>query len=297
MVAKGQADVAVSDDAWPGIHAARQVVERIVSTGDTVYGINTGFGALVRERISTDDLAQLQINLIRSHATGVGDLMTVEAVRAMMMVRLNSLCKGHSGIHPDCIRQLVLYLNHNVHPAVPRIGSLGASGDLAPLSHLALTLIGEGGVLVDGKVESTADFLFSNGLVPVELTAKDGLSLINGTSQMTAYAVLAQQELASVLLLADVILAMSMDARSCSLTPSRPEVHDARPIRDNNGSLNAFARCSAVRKYSKTTPRATGFKTPILSVAPPRSTAPFTNPSSGWAICSQGKSTAPPTTR
>ena len=131
MVAKGQADVAVSDDAWPGIHAARQVVERIVSTGDTVYGINTGFGALVRERISTDDLAQLQINLIRSHATGVGDLMTVEAVRAMMMVRLNSLCKGHSGIHPDCIRQLVLYLNHNVHPAVPRIGSLGASGDLA----------------------------------------------------------------------------------------------------------------------------------------------------------------------
>ena len=116
MVAKGQAEVAVSDDAWPGIHAARQVVERIVSTGDTVYGINTGFGALVRERISTDDLAQLQINLIRSHATGVGDLMTVEAVRAMMMVRLNSLCKGHSGIHPDCIRQLVLYLNHNVHP-------------------------------------------------------------------------------------------------------------------------------------------------------------------------------------
>ncbi len=229
MVAKGQADVAVSDDAWPGIQAARQVVERIVSTGDTVYGINTGFGALVRERISTDDLAQLQINLIRSHATGVGDLMTVEAVRAMMMVRLNSLCKGHSGIHPDCIRQLVLYLNHNVHPAVPRIGSLGASGDLAPLSHLALTLIGEGEVLVDGKVESTADFLFRNGLVPVELTAKDGLSLINGTSQMTAYAVLAQQELASVLLLADVILAMSMDARSCSLTPSRPEVHDARP--------------------------------------------------------------------
>ena len=144
MVAQQRAIVAVSEDAWPGIHAARSVVERIVATGETVYGINTGFGALVHERISSDDLASLQVNLIRSHATALGDNMSVEAVRAMMMVRLNSLCKGHSGIHPDCIRQLVLYLNHDIHPVIPRIGSLGASGDLAPLSHLALALIGEG---------------------------------------------------------------------------------------------------------------------------------------------------------
>lgn len=229
MVAQQKATVAVSENAWPGIHAARRVVERIVADGETVYGINTGFGALVHERISADDLAQLQLNLIRSHATAIGDLMSVEAVRAMMLIRLNSLCKGHSGIHPDCIRQLVLYLNRGIHPAVPRIGSLGASGDLAPLSHLALALIGEGYVLADGKKRATAEVLFESGLVPIELTAKDGLSLINGTSQMTAYATLAQQELSNLLVMADVVLAMSMDARSCSLTPSRPEIHQARP--------------------------------------------------------------------
>lgn len=229
MVAKQKATVAVSEDAWPQIHAARRVVERIVETGETVYGINTGFGALVHERISSDDLAQLQVNLIRSHATAIGELMSVEAVRAMMVIRLNSLCKGHSGIHQDCIHQLVLYLNNGLHPAVPRIGSLGASGDLAPLSHLALTLIGEGYVLVDGERRPTAEVLFERGFVPIELTAKDGLSLINGTSQMTAYATLAHQSLSNLLLLADAVLAMSMDARSCSLTPSRQEVHRARP--------------------------------------------------------------------
>ncbi len=228
MVAKQQAIVAVSEDAWPAIHAARAVVERIVNTGETVYGINTGFGALVHERISSDDLAGLQLNLIRSHATALGELMRVEAVRAMMLIRLNSLCKGHSGIHPDCIRQLALYLNHGIHPAIPRIGSLGASGDLAPLSHLALALIGEGEVLVDDVPVPTEQVLFDKGLIAVELTAKDGLSLINGTSQMTAYATIAQQELSELLLLADLILAVSMDARSCSLTPSRPEIHLAR---------------------------------------------------------------------
>ncbi len=229
MVARQQASVAVSENAWPSIHAARGVVERIVSTGETVYGINTGFGALVQERISPEDLALLQVNLVRSHATGVGEHMSLEAVRAMMLIRLNSLCKGHSGIHPDCIRQLVVYLNNNVHPAIPRIGSLGASGDLAPLSHLALALIGEGSVIDDGELRPTAEVLFEKGLVEIELTAKDGLSLINGTSQMTAYSTIAQQELSELLILSDVVLAASMDARSCSLTPARPEVHEARP--------------------------------------------------------------------
>lgn len=229
MVAQQRAIIEVSEDAWPGIHAARSVVERIVATGETVYGINTGFGALVHERISSEDLSALQVNLIRSHATALGENMTVEAVRAMMVVRLNSLCKGHSGIHPDCIHQLVLYLNNDIHPVIPRIGSLGASGDLAPLSHLALALIGEGHVLVDGRVVPTKQVLFERGLVPVELTAKDGLSLINGTSQMTAYAIIAHQELSSLLILADLILATSLDARRCSLTPFRSDIHDARP--------------------------------------------------------------------
>ena len=195
----------------------------------------------------------------------------------MMVVRLNSLCKGHSGIHPDCIRQLVLYLNNGVHPAVPRIGSLGASGDLAPLSHLALTLIGEGEVLIDGEPVPTKKVLFDKGLVAVELTAKDGLSLINGTSQMTAYAAIAYQELSDLLVLADLRLATSMDARSCSLTPSRPEVHQARPhsgqtmvaqrlrtILSGSGILNGHADCDR-------------FKMPIHSVAHHKSTGPSMN--------------------
>ncbi len=228
-VAEERAKVAVSEDAWVNIHAARSVVERIVQEGETVYGINTGFGALVRERISAADLSQLQVNLVRSHATALGEPMHVPSVRAMMLVRLNSLCKGHSGISPECIQQLVSFLNMGIHPHVPRIGSLGASGDLAPLSHLALALMGEGFVATEGGKRPTGDVLFEHGLIPVELTAKDGLSLINGTSQMTAFATLAQQQLSHLVVYADLVLATSMDARSCSLTPTHPFIHKARP--------------------------------------------------------------------
>ena len=230
MVAQGRSQVEVSPDAWPGIHASRAVVERIVQNDETVYGINTGFGALVNQRISSEDLAQLQVNLIRSHATALGPLMTVTEVRAMMVIRLNSLCKGHSGIQPHCIEQLVLFLNSNIHPAVPRIGSLGASGDLAPLSHLALALIGEGELIQDdGTLALTSDVLFTLGIMPVQLTAKDGLSLINGTSQMAAYSTLSHQRLKHLLPLADMILCTSMEARKCSVSPSNELVHKARP--------------------------------------------------------------------
>lgn len=228
-VAEKRATVQVSEDAWPAIYSSRTVVERIVQSGETVYGINTGFGSLVRERISIEDLANLQVNLIRSHATALGEPMSEREIRAMMVIRVNSLCKGHSGIHPDCINQLITFLNEGIFPVVPRIGSLGASGDLAPLSHLALALMGEGNVWVEGQQHPTSDVLFEKGLLPVQLTAKDGLSLINGTSQMSSFAVVAQQQLESLLLMADVILATSMDARSCSLAPFFPAVHEARP--------------------------------------------------------------------
>ena len=260
MVADQRAKVAVSDDAWPRIHAARSVVDRIVSTGETVYGVNTGFGALVHERISSEDIAQLQLNLIRSHATALGDPMDVESVRAMMLIRLNSLCKGHSGIHPDCINQLVDFLNHGIHPHVPRIGSLGASGDLAPLSHLALAMIGEGKVLKEDAFVDTKDVLLETGLVPVTLSAKDGLSLINGTSQMTAFATLAHQQLQQLLILADLVLSASIDARQCSLTPMRDDIHAARPhpgqrlvaqrlreILEHSPILNDHANCERVQ--------------------------------------------------
>lgn len=246
-VAVSASKVEVAADAWVSIQSAREVVERIVSQGETVYGINTGFGALVHQRISPEDIAQLQTNLIRSHATGIGEPMDVPSVRAMMLVRLNSLCKGHSGIHPDCIKQLVTYLNEGIHPFVPRIGSLGASGDLAPLSHLALSLMGEGQVLTETGVRPTSEVLFEKGLIGVQLSAKDGLSLINGTSQMTAFAALAQQLLGRLMVFADIILATSMDARSCSLTPFRPEIHEARP---HPGQALVARRVTALLKDS-----------------------------------------------
>jgi len=229
-VATGNAQVSVSPDAMPRIVAARSVVERILANDETVYGINTGFGALVHQRISSEDLTQLQTNLVRSHATAIGELMSKEAVRAMITVRINSLSKGNSGVHPEVLQQLVDFLNYDIIPAIPRIGSLGASGDLAPLSHMALSLIGEGDVLThDGGTEPTLNQLEKHGLIPLELRAKDGLSLINGTSQMCSFLVLAEQRIADLFVYADLALCTSIEARKASVKPSDERVHHARP--------------------------------------------------------------------
>lgn len=229
-IATNNANVMISKDAWQKVHAARSVVDGILERGETVYGINTGFGALVHQRIPPEDLAQLQTNLVRSHATGLGEAMSQPSVRAMMAVRINSLVKGHSGVHPKVLEQLVEFLNRGITPFIPRIGSLGASGDLAPLSHMALALLGEGFVMSeDGSPTPTEPVLKEHGLIGVKLSAKDGLSLINGTSQMLAFMTLAERKLSSLLPLADMILCTSMEARKASVKPSDPRVHEARP--------------------------------------------------------------------
>jgi histidine ammonia-lyase len=229
-IATNHADVSISEAAWQRVNVARDVVDGILERGETVYGINTGFGALVHQRISPDDLATLQTNLIRSHATGLGEPMTRASVRAMMVVRINSLVKGHSGVHPEVLEQLVSFLNHDIIPHVPRIGSLGASGDLAPLSHMALALLGEGEVLSEqGHPIPTKDVLTEKGLIGIKLRAKDGLSLINGTSQMLAFMTLAERRLNALMPLADLILCTSMEARKASVKPSDDRVHQARP--------------------------------------------------------------------
>ena len=147
-VASENIEIKLSEDSWNRIVKSRKVVEDILESGDVVYGINTGFGSLVDTNISNEHLQDLQLNLIRSHATGLGDPMSRPAVKAMMVARINSFAKGFSGVHPNVVQQLIDYVNHGVTPYIPRIGSLGASGDLAPLSHMALTLIGEGFVAV-----------------------------------------------------------------------------------------------------------------------------------------------------
>ncbi len=229
-IATHHVDVGISQAAWQKVERARAVVDGILERGETVYGINTGFGALVHQRISSDDLAQLQTNLVRSHATALGAPMSRSSVRAMMAVRINSLVKGHSGVHPDVLKQLIEFLNKDIVPYVPRIGSLGASGDLAPLSHMAMALLGEGEVLdKNGAPVPTKEVLIAHGLIGIKLRAKDGLSLINGTSQMLAFMTLAERNLSNLLPLADLILATSMEARKASVQPSDHRVHDARP--------------------------------------------------------------------
>ena len=247
LVAKGE-KVEVASDAWNKVVLAREVVERILSSGETVYGINTGFGALVSESISKEDLSALQVNLIRSHACGIGEPMSIEDTRAMMCVRANSLVKGNSGIQRKVIEQIIAYLNHDIVPVVPRIGSLGASGDLAPLSHMALTLIGEGQVWNGNEAVDTSVVLREKGLIAVDLMAKDGLSLINGTSQMCSFLSHADNILANLLPLADLIACVSMEAKECSIKPMDPRVHQVRP---HEGQSLVAERITSIMKDSE----------------------------------------------
>ena len=229
-VANGSARLEITQGSWDCIINSRKVVDEIVDSGEVVYGINTGFGSLVNTTIDAEKLQELQLNLIRSHATGLGQQMDKLSVRAMMIARVNSFAKGYSGVHPNVVQQLVDYINLDITPFIPRIGSLGASGDLAPLSHMAITLIGEGAVVGDGgELLDTMDVLTEKGLIPVELNAKDGLSLINGTSQMLSYSIISLSMLNNLLPMADVIYCASLDAYRGSLTPFDERVHMVRP--------------------------------------------------------------------
>ena len=247
LVAAGE-KVEVASDAWIRVDAARRVVDNILASGETVYGINTGFGALVSESISPEDLATLQVNLIRSHACGIGESMSISDTRAMMCVRVNSLVKGHSGIQRSVIQQIITYLNEDIIPVVPRIGSLGASGDLAPLSHMALALIGEGEVWTADGPAPTSKVLTENGLIGVELSAKDGLSLINGTSQMCSFLSKSENLLSNLLPLADLIACTSIEARECSIQPMDPRVHQARP---HHGQSLVAERITSIMQNSE----------------------------------------------
>ena len=229
-VASENIEIKLSEDSWNRIVKSRKVVDDILDSGEVVYGINTGFGSLVDTIISNEHLQDLQVNLIRSHATGLGDAMSKPAVKAMMVARINSFARGFSGVHPNVVQQLIDYVNHDVTPYIPRIGSLGASGDLAPLSHMALALIGEGFVIGDDEEKiPTNDLLLDRGLIPVELSAKDGLSLINGTSQMLSYSILSLQILNNLLTISDVIYCTSLEAYQGAATPADARVHAARP--------------------------------------------------------------------
>ena len=246
------AKVKIAESALEAMTVSRSAVMRILESDEVVYGINTGFGALSRVTIEHDQLEELQYNLIRSHACGVGERMDPEHVLMMMLIRANTLAKGHSGCRPEVTELLVAMINARIVPVVPRIGSLGASGDLAPLSHMALGLIGEGECNVLNnelwESESAATALEQAGLAPLVLQAKEGLSLINGTSQMCAYLSICVTNLDHLVLAADASAACSVEAIFGSHAPFDQRVHNARPQR---GQSISAARISSLLKGSE----------------------------------------------
>ncbi|HYE85183.1 MAG TPA: aromatic amino acid lyase, partial [Vicinamibacterales bacterium] len=234
-IADEGAEVGLAPDARARVAAARTVVDRHADGDAAVYGVNTGFGNFAETRIDKHDLAALQTNLLRSHAAGVDTPLPVRAVRAAMALRANVLAKGFSGIRIETLELLLAMLNRRVHPRVPSRGSVGASGDLAPLAHLALVLIGEGEVL-DGNNLAAA------GLAPLELGPKEGLALINGTQVSTAVLALALAGAERLSRAADIGAAMSIDALMGSWHPFESRIHEPRPYAGQATSADNLLR-------------------------------------------------------
>jgi histidine ammonia-lyase len=242
-IADGHEQVSLSAEAAERVRAARAVVDGMAASDEPVYGVNTGFGSLAEVRIAKGALSELQVNLLRSHASGVGEPLPVRAVRAATALRANVLAKGFSGSRLETIDALLALLNRRVHPRVPSRGSVGASGDLAPLAHLALVLIGEGEALADdGTVIPGAEALRRAGLAPLSLQPKEGLALINGTQPSAAVLALAVADAERLARAADIIAALSVDALRGSYHPFEARLHAPRPYEGQRiAAANLFA--------------------------------------------------------
>jgi histidine ammonia-lyase len=248
-IADDFAPVALTDAARARVEAARRVVDDFAAREAPTYGINTGFGSFAEVAIPHDALSELQVNLLRSHAAGVGEPLPVPVVRAAMALRANVLAKGFSGIRLETLERLVDLLNHRVHPLVPSRGSVGASGDLAPLAHIALVLIGEGAVWDVNALEPGSGALTRAGLAPVALAPKEGLALINGTQPSAAVLGLAVAGAERLARAADLAAALSIDGLQGSTRPFDARVHAARGMAGQAASaanLRALLAGSAI---------------------------------------------------
>ncbi|HWM87432.1 MAG TPA: histidine ammonia-lyase [Kofleriaceae bacterium] len=231
-VARRGAAVTIASSARARMAESRAVIESVLVGGaaaPAVYGVNTGFGALAEVRISPDEIRALQRNLVRSHSAGVGSPLPRDAVRAMMLLRAAVLTRGQSGARPEVAELLCRMLAAGVHPVIPSRGSVGASGDLAPLAHLALGMIGEGEAELDGQVLPSAEALARAGMAPLELEAKEGLTLLNGTQHMTAVGGLAVFDAHETCLVADIAGAMSLEALKGTVRAFDERILAARP--------------------------------------------------------------------
>lgn len=220
--------VALDDSAIAGIQAAQQTVADVLRQGRTVYGINTGFGLLANTRIAAEELELLQRSIVLSHAAGIGDFMAEDTVRLMMLLKINSLARGFSGVRLSVIDALITLYNHEVYPAVPEKGSVGASGDLAPLAHMSVVLLGEGEVIYQGKRLSAAEGLKIAGLEPTELAPKEGLALLNGTQASTAFALQGLFYAENALHSSIAIGGLSVEAALGSRVPFDARIHAVR---------------------------------------------------------------------
>jgi len=228
-VVSGSARAVLDPAARERIRAARGVVERAVASGEAVYGVNTGFGNLADVRIAAGDLATLQERLVLSHAAGMGDPLPEPAVRGMLLLRANTLARGCSGVREQIVDGLLALLDRGVHPVVPSRGSVGASGDLAPLAHLALPLLGRGEAYFEGRRMPARDALSAAGLAPLELAPREGLGLINGTQAMTSLLALALVEARRLAKIADLVGALATDAFRGTDAAFDARVHAVRP--------------------------------------------------------------------
>ena len=221
--------IKLADDAIIAINRAADAVQQFLSEGRIAYGITTGFGAFKDQLIPVEDVEKLQENIILSHAVAVGPLLDDATVRAMMLIRANTLAKGHSGIRLETVNLLIELLNRNILPIIPSKGSLGASGDLAPLAHMSLPLLGEGKVKVDGEIIEASQALQDAGLKAVKLAAKEGLALTNGTTMMTAIGALLVDSAETLMASANTAAALTIEAQNGTLRAFSPQIHQIRP--------------------------------------------------------------------
>ena len=228
-VANDKIKVELSVDARVKMQASRDYIEKRMTSGEAIYGVNTGFGAFSSVRISDAEIEQLQRNLIRSHSAGIGVPFSEMETRAIMFLRANALANGHSGIRPLVVEKILEFLNNDVLPVIPSQGSVGASGDLAPLSHLALAIIGEGKAWRGGQAVPVADVLKQKGMTPLDLKAKEGLSMINGCQVMTAVGLLKAYEARRLAWITDLAGAMTLEAMQGMRTAFDPLIASVRP--------------------------------------------------------------------
>ncbi|WP_208867717.1 histidine ammonia-lyase [Streptomyces wuyuanensis] len=250
-VARGNARIELSDDALSALAAARAIVDALAAKPEPVYGVSTGFGALATRHIGHDLRTQLQRNIVRSHAAGMGPRVEREVVRALMFLRLKTVASGHTGVRPEVAQTMADVLNAGITPVVHEYGSLGCSGDLAPLSHCALTLMGEGDAEgPDGTVRPAGELLAAHGIKPVELHEKEGLALLNGTDGMLGMLIMALADLRRLYTSADITAALTLEGLLGTDKVLAPELHAIRP---HPGQAASAANMSAVLKGSELT--------------------------------------------